>query len=207
VVRICQIAPSAFVVSPPPTDCRRQENRLPARRIVIALVVLLVAIGAGRVEAEPITLSFGFPATGFESGAPVDPVTGSFTITFDNSASILNQTTGLTYHNLNLVLDSAPAFDYGHSGDGLTLGALASGGANTVGTGENDFFFSILNVSTSPVAGPVLVYSQANIFRPFTGTFVLTPFATPTPEPRTVGLTVASAVGIAWITRRRRLLA
>jgi hypothetical protein len=162
--------------------------------------VLLVALGTSRAEAEPITLSFAFIASGFENGAPVDPVAGSFTVAFDNSTSLLNQTTGLTYHNLNIGLDSAPAFDYGRPADALVLGAAVSG-ASVLGTGSNDLLFAITNVSTNPVAGPVFIYSQASAFRTFTGSFVLTPVATPTPKPATLVL-FGTAATVALIRRR-----
>jgi hypothetical protein len=200
-VRVRQIVTPTFVVAHPRSDVCLQEGRTPARRIIVALVVLLVALGASRAEAEPVTLSFGFVASGFETGAPVDPVTGSFTVSFDNSSSLLNQTAGLTYHDLNIMLDSAPSFDYGPALDVLVLGAAASGGANVVGTGENDLVFAVTNASTNPKAGPVFIYSQASILRPFTGSFVLTPLATPTPEPATLVLFGTGAVAL---IRRRR---
>ena len=71
-----------------------------------------------------------------------------------------------------------------------------------VGTGSNDLFFAITNVSTNPVAGPAFVYSQASTFRTFTGSFVLTPVAAPTPEPATLVL-FGTAATVALIRRRR----
>jgi PEP-CTERM motif-containing protein len=172
-----------------------------AKRIVVAVVGLLFALVTSRAEAESITLSSGFVASGFEDGAPVDPVIGSFTITFDNSTNLRDQTTGVTYHNLNLVLDSAPSFDYGRFADVLILGA-AVGGTAEVGTGTNDFFFNIYDASTHPFAGPGFTYSQASGFHTFTGNVTLTPFATPTPEPGTL-LLFGSGAAVA-LSRRRR---
>ena len=134
---------------------------MPAKRRVVALVVLLFTLGTSRAEAEPITLSFGFVASGFGSGAPVDPVTGSFTITFDNSTNLQEQTTGLTYYNLNIVLDSPPSFAYGRVADVLVLGAAVNG-AQTLGGGTNDLLWGINNVSTNPVAAPGFTYAQAS---------------------------------------------
>ena len=176
---------------------------MPAKRKVVALVLVLLAHGASRAEAEPITLSFGFIANGFESGAPVDPVTGAFTITFDNSTTRIDQTTGLTYHNLNIALDSAPSFDYARFEDSLLLGAAVSG-TSVVGSGSNDLSFSIFNVSTNPVAGPAFNYSQASTFNTFQGTFVLTPFATPTPTPEPATLVLFGTGAAVALIRRRR---
>jgi hypothetical protein len=169
-----------------------------AKRILVVLVVLLFALGAHRVEAEPMTLSYGFIATGFGPGALVDPVTGSFTITFDTSTRAFNETTGLTYSNFNIALDSAPSFDYAR--DGLTLGA-AFGGTDFVGAGTSDFFFDILNVSTNPVAGPAFVYAQASNFQIYQGTVMLTPFPAPTPEPATLAL-FGTGAAVAFLRRR-----
>ena len=176
---------------------------MPAKRKVVALVLVLLALGTSRAEAEPITLSYGFIASGFGSGAPVDPVTGAFTITFDNSTNHFEQITGLTYHNLNIALDSAPSFDYGLFGDVLLLGAAVNG-TSVVGSGSNDLSFSIRNVSTNPVAGPAFIYAQASTFNNYQGTFVLTPFATPapTPEPGTLVL-FGTGAAVALIRRRR----
>jgi len=176
---------------------------MPAKRKVVAFVLVLLALGTSRAEAEPITLSFGFIASGFDSRAPADPVTGAFTITFDNSTTHFEQITGLTYYNLNIALDSAPSFDYGRSGDVLLLGAAVNG-TSVVGSGSNDLSFFISNVSTNPVAGPAFIYSQASTFNTFQGTFVLTPFATPapTPEPGTLVL-FGTGAAVALIRRRR----
>ena len=134
---------------------------MPAKRILGALMFLLFALASRPAGAEPITLSFGFIASGFGSGAPVDPVTGSFTITFDNSTDLREQTTGLTYYNLNIALDSAPSFAYGRVADVLVLGAAVDG-AQTLGGGTNDLLWGINNVSTNPVAAPGFVYAQAS---------------------------------------------
>jgi hypothetical protein len=200
-VRVRQIVTSAFVVSHLRTDLCPQEGRMPAKRIVVALVVLLFALGTSRAEAEPITLSFGFIASGFGIGAPVDPVTGSFTITFDNSTNLQEQTIGLTYYNLNIVLDSAPSFAYGRDADVLVLGA-AIDGAQTLGGGTNDLLLGIKNVSTNPVAAPGFTYAQASNSNSFRGNVVLTPFATPTPEPATLVL-FGTGAAVALIRRRR----
>ena len=53
------------------------------RRVTLALLVFGMSVASA--HAAPITLTFDFKATGFAAGAPVEPVTGSFSITFDNT--------------------------------------------------------------------------------------------------------------------------
>ena len=49
----------------------------PLLRRLVPLAASLFVLGVGRAEADPITLSAGFVASGFSEEAPVDPVTGS----------------------------------------------------------------------------------------------------------------------------------
>ena len=55
--------------------------------------------------------------------ASVDPVTGSFSLTFDNAVGDLTDvTSGISITNLNFSLDSAPAFNYYAAFDMLYIG-------------------------------------------------------------------------------------
>jgi hypothetical protein len=172
-----------------------------ARLVSIAFPILLVVFSANRAAAETITLSFGFVASGFGVGAPVDPVTGSFRITFDNSTDLREQTTGISA-NLNINLDSAPVFAYGSVADVLVLGSLRNG-AQTLAPATNDFLLGILNVSTNPIPAGEFTYSQAFHEAVFEGPVTLT--QTPIPEPGTLTL-LGSGAAIALARRRRRPL-
>lgn len=168
----------------------------------IALPMFLVVFSANRAAAETITLSFGFVASGFGMGAPNDPVTGSFLITFDNSTDLREQTTGISA-KLNIDLDSAPAFAYGSVADVLILGSLRNG-AQTLAPGTNDFLLGILNVSTNPIPAGEFTYSQAFHRGVFEGPVTLT--QAPIPEPGTLTL-LGSGAAIAlarWRRRQRR---
>jgi hypothetical protein len=171
-------------------------------RVLIVFVVALFAVGANRASAEPITLSFDFVGSGFGVGAPVDPVSGSFFITFDNSRNLSEQTSGITVSNLNIALDAPPGFAYGAIDDVLLLGGTLNG-VQILGTGTNDFLFSIRNASTQPHAPFGFVYSQASVFDVFRGAATLTAAPAPIPEPATFTLVGAAAAG-ALLNRRRR---
>jgi hypothetical protein len=170
-------------------------------RVLIAFAVPLFVLGANTARAEPITLSFDFVASGFGIGAPVDPVRGSFFITFDNSQDLAEQTAGITISNLNIELDSPPAFAYGAAADVLLLGTSLHG-AQTLVPGTNDFLFGINNASTQPHAPFGFAYSQASAVAVFQGAATLTA-AAPIPEPATFTL-IGAAAAFALLHRRPR---
>lgn len=174
---------------------------------VIALATLSLTLGPNRAEADTIRLSATFVASGFRptlgsSIAPVDPVTGSFSITFDNSADLREQSKGLTFSNLNIALDGPPGFAYGVVADALIIGSLFSGAQSVTGA-SNDFVFGINNASTHP--SPVdFAYAQRSsdaIFQTFNVTLTLTPAAVP--EPTTLAL-LGTGMTVALLQRRRR---
>ncbi len=89
-----------------------------------ALGAALVLGGAGLAEAALITRTYNVTASGFVAGAPVDPVTGSFTVTFDNASDILADTTsGITVNSLNIAVASGVGFNHSVSSD-LLIGAF-----------------------------------------------------------------------------------
>src|SRR5262250_633176 len=64
----------------------------------------VLALGAAPANAAMITETIDFTATGFLASAPVNPVTGSFTITLDPAVLIQRATTVTlnTLNNLNI---------------------------------------------------------------------------------------------------------
>jgi hypothetical protein len=66
------------------------------------------ALGTGPANAVAITETINFTPGGF-AGAPVDPVIGSFTITFDPTTSV-NAGTTIALNELNITPSSNPLF-------------------------------------------------------------------------------------------------
>jgi PEP-CTERM motif-containing protein len=165
-------------------------------RVLIVLAAVTLSLVGNKAAADPITVSSGFLASGFGQGAPVDPVVGWFSVTFDNSLTLTDQTAGITLH-LNIALDSAPAFGYGHLADVLVLGAIEQG-AQTMGPGTNDFLFGLINVSTNPTVVD-FAYSQVG----YPVVFHASELAlAPVPEPGTLVLCGTGAL-IAWRASRK----
>lgn len=113
----------------------------------LLLEALTLGVGSTLVEGSPITLAHAFTASGFPSGAPVDPVVGSFSVTFDNATDLTDVTSGISVTNLNIPVDSTIGFTYLVLGDVLAIGGLQNG-ANAVVAGANDFLISFLGAST-----------------------------------------------------------
>ena len=75
-----------------------------------AIAPLLLGLCVTSAEADPITLGFNFTATNFPFSSvpsPVDPVVGSFSVTFDNAAVCSHFTPFRPAMNCGLVRSSA----------------------------------------------------------------------------------------------------
>jgi len=116
----------------------------------LAAGLLLGPLGAGAVTVGG-TYNFTTGA-GMTLGAPTNPVTGSFTISFDNSASITDSTLGFTLNSIN-ILTGAAGYTYDQTNDRLFVGGLL----NTVQTAPlaagnvTDWRLRIDSFSSAPV--------------------------------------------------------
>ncbi len=87
--------------------------RIGVRRSVYALPALaLILLAAGPASATLMTYDVSFSANTFQVGsgadpAPVDPVTGSFTITLDPAVHVVDDTADISLTSLNIALGSA----------------------------------------------------------------------------------------------------
>ena len=193
--------------------------------LLSALVVGGAVMGAGAANAALVHDLVTFSASGFERDAgpdpaPVDPVTGSFTISFDPTLIYTDETAGITITpgSLNIVLDSALSFSYNASGSGLPSGTLVVGGLSDgaqqvqFSPSTNDFWLFINNFATSPSFDQV-GYSQtslsiANLFDTHSGTVTVTPI-TPggVPEPSTWAMLLGGFAGLSFLGYRRTVKA
>jgi hypothetical protein len=126
-----------------------------------ALVVSL----AGSAAAATITKTFSFAGTGFVgfvfgTPAPIDPLIGSVTVTFDPTLFSSNETSGITLNSLNFSLGSAISFNYNP-----WLDQIAFGGANVstiaVAPGTDDFALDIRHASSATPEYFTAIYTRA----------------------------------------------
>lgn len=190
-----------------------------------------LALLPAAANAGVITENVSFSGNSFQvlgSGvAPVDPVMGSFTITFDPTMSYSDSTSGITLGSLNLILGSPFAFTYYGPGStppsGYHVGELVVGGTAGYTAGyestdlvqyspaTNDFYVQILDFATTPTLNQV-GYAQVSAGNNFyytvnqTGSVSVTP-VTPSnqvPEPSTIAVLGAALLGFGWMRYRRQ---
>ena len=189
---------------------------------IASIAVAAAAALTASAQAATVTDLVSFTAFGFSASGgtpPVDPVTGSFTISFDPSQTYNDVSTGITLDTLNIALGSALTFSYsptGVSADELRVGG-ASDGADKVqfSPPTDDFWLYIDNFTTAPSfqqVGYAQVAAGPNIF--FTvdaagsgGTVTVTPVTSGVPEPASWAVMLAGFGGLGAAIRSRRRLA
>lgn len=128
---------------------------------VLSMTLIGAYAIASQALAATITDTVDFSATGFTTGvgtgsAPTDPVTGSFTITFNPALTYSDPTTaGITLNSINIALDSPIGFFYSPTGPNageLFVGGIEDGVCcvQISPTLYNDFYLHITNFSTNP---------------------------------------------------------
>jgi hypothetical protein len=196
----------------------------------ILLLSSLVAggalMGAGAAKAALVNDLVTFTGSGitsaFGQAVPTDPVTGSFTITFDPTQTYVDQTVGITLKSLNIEVDSALSFDYSPTGnthgdaDELVVGGLQDGAdmALLSPTVFNDFILHILTYSSTPTFQQVLYTTASatpntNLFftdlpESGTGSVTVTPIIPgAVPEPSTWAMMFLGFAGLGFLGYRQ----
>src|SRR3954471_1641903 len=128
----------------------------------LALFLGLVAL-APASHAAPVNLAVSFTATGFGTGAPADPVTGSFHATFDTTGIYVEDPNVITNFHINNITIPSGAGDVLFSYAPI-LGATIGGPALSsffVQKGADDFRLVI------SLLGNAFTYSQVGVNKRF----------------------------------------
>ena len=170
--------------------------------------------------AAPITRTYDFTVvnvhdqTNNNVPAPANPVVGSITITYDPGlGTIINQTTGITVHSLNVSVASPIAFSYSAANtDEIQIGGLDQGTGGLT-DGVADFLLDIFDASgPSPFFGNMDYTVQATTIP--TGQFsdfaadsrsdgsVTVPAAS-VPEPLSIAVFGVGLLGVSGVRKKR----
>jgi hypothetical protein len=170
------------------------------KSILAAATILSALAVATAAHATLITETYDFTASGFlGGGAPVDPWTGEFTITFD--PTIAAGPSPVTSFTSNLPATYTKPVDWATDGVvQLSIGTDLLGG-DTCRVGPLDFcmFINVTNPA-SPLLTFAVIGVTAGDVTASTRAISVAPAAVP--EPQTL-LLFGSALGLFGITRRR----
>jgi PEP-CTERM motif len=186
-----------------------------------ALVASGLVVGAGAANAALVHDLVTFSANSFQIGegsdpAPKDPVTGSFTITFDPTMTYSDSTTGITLNSLNIALGSALSFSYSPTAipsvinaDELIVGGVFDGAARVQYSPSTDDFWLFINTFTAAPTFDQVGYSQTsvssdNLFYTVGGTGSVTVTSlTSVPEAATWTMMLAGFAGLGLLGYRQ----
>jgi hypothetical protein len=172
--------------------------------LILVTLVVLCAVPEG-ASAILITRNFSFTGSGFGPQAPIDPVFGSFTVSFETTTQNFGSVSSFT-SNLNFPgpygYTFTPVPPPGLSSLCVGNGSDASGCSAVAG--HNNVTVSIFNPETPNPIPQEVIYStdivdHTGLF--FSSTLTVS-FTEPVPEPSTLmllGISVLSLLGYCWM--------
>jgi hypothetical protein len=201
------------------------NDRMRTKLILLSALVGGVAIvGTGVANAALVHDVVTFTASDFNidvgpDSPPVDPVTGSFTISFDPTLSYTDETAGitLTSGSLNIALGSTLSFSYNAPtsmlpATTLVVGGIFDGAQQVQFSPSTDDFWLFINDFTTAPSFDQVGYSQtsvsaANLFDTHAGSVTVTPVTGGAPEPATWAMVLAGFAGLGFLGYRKTVKA
>lgn len=156
------------------------------RNSTLASLAATFTLIAGSSSAAIVTQTFALTASGFEAGAPVEPVTGLFTFTYDQAAILTPPSAiGLTVSGFNVAYNGPALFQYTKGSNLLIVGNNVGLGSFTVSPATPGFGFAITNVSTTPTVSSFTYSADGHLWHASNISL------TAVPEPGTWALLIA----------------
>lgn len=166
-----------------------------------------LALSAGSASAATITQKISFTADNFAAyfgplPAPIEPLSGTFLVTYDPDADQAPTSIGIQVLNLSIT-DLGTRFVYEQEYDSIWIGTKPQVGGGFAIQQIGDYGVLIDNLTTNPRLFYTQHYaSNGGNYYSFSGTASVATV----PEPQTWALLIAG-FGLAGATLRRRLVA
>jgi hypothetical protein len=175
-------------------------------KLCFALIRCLIVLSVGCVSpritlADSISRTFSFTGSGFPPEAPVDPVFGNLTVSFDTTVTTFGSVDSFT-SNLDVVRPVSYIFRPLQNFGELAIGTSCSlGGGCSAGSGTNDLLLDIFGAATSTPSFSVFAYSTTSggVFEAPTTTLS---FVETVPEPSSLLMLCVGVLGLALFSLR-----
>jgi hypothetical protein len=189
-------------------------------KLLICAGLAAGALSVGPAQAVPVTYEVSFEAHTFQKtnaggpAAPVNPVTGSFTLAFDPTLGFfLNATSvGITLNSLSIPYDQPPSFRFtsGQGTSALEDGTLSIGTSfSFLPPGQNEFTLDIGKFISAPYFSSFQYGNNSSdntVWYTLQGSVqveAVTDVAQ-TPLPGALPLFATGIAGLAYVTHRRK---
>jgi hypothetical protein len=201
-----------------------------SKNLVAASILACTVLGGASAQAQVVTktydITFDTLIDPFDNQTPpIQPVTASFTLTFDPTVNYNDETSGITVNELNVPVDSTIGFSTGTDASGnlfVSIGGVYDGAGDVI-FGTNDFVLQLrfdggdLDTPSLPLCsdpgfscgGLPTTYASGYTSSAYPDSLFLGLVATvsPAPEPATWAMMLTGFTGLGGALRLRRKLA